>query len=284
MNLDRIPPKSIRNTDTPTKDMLESLEFFADAIGGLAWRRHRARFTGMTRTVVLYLDEDHELLDGDKQVLHDEQDGEEIEVAFSALRVAPAEGEDEITAFSNKYMLSYNVCLPITDIALMPEEFRDQLTEELAAFGGTEESNDDTDTESPANDYETTTTETITIEYSIDQAEGTVAYEQTVEYDCGEINIPGASYSSELGVLAVHEPTRDNNAEESLVEILPITQDCAENIGERILIMDDLECIISNERHRMELVGQSTDDHAMRILAILSLIGGGIRRNKYSER
>jgi hypothetical protein len=279
MNLDRIIPKSIRENGTPVETMLDELETFANAIGGPAWRQRRARMTGIERTVTLYLDEEYETLDSERQILHNQEDGEEIEIAFSAHRVAPDPEDDDMTDFSNVYNISHSTSLPLSKLADMPDEYRQQLVEELMLD---DDSSTDTSVE-PDMSGVAAITETNTIEYTIYQVDGSISYNQTVEYDCGEINIPGATYTSEIEVTAVHHPNQDDHSEEWLTSTLAINEDSVENVGERILIMDDLEKIIGDTRSKIELLSQTSEDHAIRVLALLSLVSNGIRIHRLKD-
>lgn len=253
--------------------MLDELEVFASTIGGPSWRQRRARMTSIERSVTLYLDEEYETLDSEQQLLHNQEDGEEITVAFTALRVAPDPEDEDMTDFSNMYKISYSTSLPLSRLTDMPDEYRQQLVEELIL-----DDNSDTDTNvEPDMSGIAAITETNTIEYTIYQVDGSIAYDQTVEYDCGEINIPGATYTSAIEVTAVHHPNQDDHNEEWLASTLAINKDSAENVGERVLIMNDLEKIVGDTRSKMELLGQTSEAHAIRIIAILSLVNNGIR-------
>lgn len=276
MNLDRIIPKSIRDNNTPVETMLNDLEAFADTIGGPAWRQRRARMTSIERTVTLYLDEDYESLDSEQQILHNQEDGEEIEIAFTALRVAPDPDDVDMTDFSNIYKISHSTSLPLSKLSDMPDEYRQQLVEELMLD---DEPITDTHAE-PDMSGVAAITETNTIEYTIYQIDGSIAYDQTIDYNCGEINIPGATYASAIEVTAVHHPDRDSHNEEWLTSTLAINEDSVDNVGERILIMDDLEKIIDDSHSKMELLSLTSEDHAIRILAILSLVSNGIRTHR----
>lgn len=286
MNIDRVIPKSIRNTKAPVENMLEGLEVFADTIGGPAWRQRRARSTSIERSITLYLDEDQEILDDneaemldtdsdheEKEIPDIESDGEEIEVAFTALRIAPDPDDEDVTDYSNVYKLSYSTSLPLMSAADMPSEYRQELEDELAIDSdATLVVSDKTD-----DSEECTIIETNTLEYTIYQADGSIEYDQFIEYNAGDINISGATYSSKVEATSVHRPDMDRHNEEWLPSLMPINEDRVGTVGDQILIMNDLEGLVSGTHMRMEIIGQSSDEHAMRILAILSLISNGIR-------
>jgi hypothetical protein len=273
MNIDRITPMSIRKNEAPVEDMLEGLESFANTIGGPAWRQRRARSASIERSIALYLDEDQEFLDPDRELPDIEADEEEVSVAFTALRVAPDPDDDEMSDYSNVYKLSYSTSLPLISTADMPAEYRQELDEEIAI---------DSDTalievDKPEQDESHTIFETNTLEYTVYQVDGSIEYDQFVEYNCGDINIKGACYSSKVEATSVHHPDMDKHSEEWLAALMPIPEENIGAVGDQILIMNDLEKIISSSHARMELLGQSSEVHAIRVLAILSLISNGIR-------
>lgn len=273
MNIDRIISKSIRENEAPVEDMLEGLETFADTIGGPAWRQRRARSASIERSIALYLDEEQELLDVDREMPDIDGDEEEISVAFTALRVAPDPDDEEVTDYSNVYKLSYSTSLPLMNSADMPDEYRQELDEELSIDSdATLLAPDLSDDDENCSIFETNT-----LEYTIYQVDGSIEYDQFVEYDCGDINIKGACYSSKLEATSIHHPDMDKHNEEWLTALMPIPEENISDVGDQILIMHDLEEIISSSHARMELLGQSSETHAIRVLAILSLISNGIR-------
>jgi hypothetical protein len=296
MNIDRVTPKYIRENKAPVEDMLEQMETFADSIGGPAWRQRRARSTSIERSITLYIDEDQEILDNDiehdevddadSDAHHDqsdipdiESDSEEIAVAFTAYRTAPDPDDQDITEYSNVYKLSYSTSLPLMSAADMPSEYREKLEDELAT---------DSDaalilSSETDSSEDCTIVETNTLEYTIIQADGSIEYDQFIEYTAGDIHIHGATYSSKIDSTSIHHPDIDKHSEEWLPALLPTEEYSTGTIGDQILIMDDLENIVSNSTMRMEIIGQSSEEHAIRILAILSLISNGIRMYRPRE-
>ena len=272
MNIDRLIPKSIRETTHPEEDMLDSLETFADAIGGPLWQQGRVRSTELTRTLTLYLDEDYETLDPESRQPLKEDEGEEIEISFTAERIPVEDPDLFANDFSNLYRISHSVSLPLHSIRDMPLQYQQQLEEAL------QEDDEDESSIIPDDPNQLTIIETNLTKYTIDQVDGAIGYEQYVDYTCGDILIKGAEYTGEFDEVAVHDPQRDTLSEEWLTTELGVENEHADSLEERILIHEDLSNITSNQRHRMELLARSSDDHAVRVLALLSLIGANIRR------
>lgn len=288
MNLDRLIPKSIRNDSTPVETMLETLESFADASGGPLWRQNRARKTELMRTLTLYIDEDYEMCNPEVRKPLREHDGEEIEISFTAERIPMDDDEDDLNGFSNLYTISHSVSLPLADIFSMPQQYQEELLQELAIeddeIEGAEmqilrnENNPGTGTGD-----NTSILETNVIKYTISEEDGTIEYEQYIDYTCGDILIKGAEYTSDIDATSVHGNGMDEHSEEWLSAEVGVDDDRVEALGERIFLLDAIEEISTDERHRMELLSQSNEQHAVRILALLSLIGANIRRRKSRE-
>lgn len=283
MNLDRLTPKSIKQCPHPVETMLENLETFADAIGGPAWRQGRARGTSLERTVALYMDEDYEVSDPEVQQPLGECDEEEITVAFTARREVSEADETSDSAFCNLYKLSYSLCLPLASLDDMPAEYRDELKIEMDLDADAETKSD---TATIGKTEETRTiTETNTIEYTIRQDDGSIEYSQYIDYNCGDIHIEGANYSSEPEeATAIHAPQKDNLAEEWLPQNSEITTERLDAPEVRIMLFQDMERLVTDHKHRMEIVAQSDEAHAVRVLSLLSLISNGIRTYDHIDK
>jgi hypothetical protein len=281
MNIDRIIPKTIRNHESPMEVMQDTLENFADTIGGPLWRQRRVRKNELTRTLTLYINEDYETQDPEDRRALRETDGEEIEIGFAVERMPLSDDANDFADFSNLYTITHSVCLPLPNIQSMPEHFQEILAAELAA--------DDSDDETALmhlptveKDFsnELSIMETNTTTYTISQEDGSIEYRQFIDYNCGDILINGAEYTSEAEATAVHGAGQDGMGDEWISAEAGVSEDQVDAIEERILILEDITNIASNERHRMDLLGQASEDHAIRILALMSLIGANIRRRK----
>jgi hypothetical protein len=273
MNIDRVIPKSIRESKHAEEDMLDALETFADAVGGPAWQQRRARDTELTRRLTLYIDEEYETLDPeDRQPLR-ENDGEEIEISFSAERIPVEDPELFEYDFSNLYRISHSISFPLHGISDMPLKYQEELIATLR-----EDDEDSSSAVENLNLDDLIITETNLTKYTVDQVDGAIGYEQYVDYSCGDILIKGAQYTGELDEVAIHDPERDTLSEEWLTAELGVDEDQAPSLEERILINEEIAALAGDERHRMELLARSSDDHAIRILGLLSLIGANIRR------
>lgn len=265
MNIDRIIPKAIRENDSPIEDMLEALEEFADTIGGPAWRQRRALSTAMGRSICLYLDEDHEQLSPDDQPDYGVGEGELIEVTFAALR-EPGD-DDEIY---NTYKLSYATSLPSPNLATIPDVYALQLAEEL-----------DDDPESDDSDV---VVETNTVEFTVYQEDGVIHYNQAIDYAIGDIVVRGQTYNSEIEPIVVHGLDVDNASDECVAIDGTIERGAAADIAERIFLAEELSTIITDRRQKIELLGNSLEEHARRVLALLSLVGCNVRPYRPSDR
>ena len=288
MYIDRMIPKAIRENDSPIENMLESLEEFANTIGGSAWRQGRARSTSISRSIDLYLDEDFELLHPDERPDYCEGESEEIEISFSAIREAD---EDDATLFFNTYKLSYETSLPLgprsDDI---PEPYASHL---IAAIAADKEDREDARRENEKNGIQQSDddnepkvfVETNMVEYTIAGVDGAIEYLQTIDYQYGDVPVSGAVYDSDLEVRRVHHKKIDGHAKEFVMPGDTITQEAADNLGERALIANDLEKLVTDPALALELVGTSNEENARRILGILTLISCNIRpyRPEYKD-
>jgi hypothetical protein len=258
--------------------MLESLEEFADTIGGPAWRRGRAAMTSMSRSITLYLDEDYELFPPDERPDYCDGESEEIEVSFTAFR----EPNEESGELFNTYKLTYETSLPLgMHHDAIPEPFASQLVAAIAAEKEAQEEERRENLNTAASEDAATPgafVETNMVEYTINSEDGTIDHLQTIDYRYGDIPVSGAAYDSSMEGEPVHHAAKDGHAEEYMVAKTDITEDSVRDIGERILIAHDLEVVVTDPAMNLEIVGHSSEENARRVLAILSLMGCNIRR------
>lgn len=282
MNIDRMTPKAIRENDQPIEDMLESLEEFANTIGGPAWRHGRALSTSLSRSITLYLDEEFELFHPDKRPKYCEGESEEIEISFTALR-EPSEEDGQIFTI---YKLSHEMSLPLgTRSDAIPEPYASHLIAAIEADKEALEEAHRYDEDESEEDAPGVFVETNMVEYGINSEDGEIDYLQTVEYRYGNIPVSGASYDSDIVVQSIHHERRDGLAEEYMIPKNNIIEDSVGDIGERILIAYDLGTVVTDPAMQLELVGHSSEENARRVMAILSLIGCNIRpyRPEYKD-
>lgn len=267
--------------EAPLEDMFDELEEFAEIIGGKPWRTRRARTTAIQRTVELYLDESYEQLPLQKRKFDRELDGELIDLEFSATRVdiegeGDPEDEDDFDKFKTMYRLEYSVGLPLPDLSSVPDEYRRQIEAFL-------EEDEEKLRESGAPAYlpppAPSVIERHTVEYVIDSYEEMIDISEAIEYTGGDFTVTGPSYdSTDFEATAVHHPDMDKlNAEYTSADGTIEPEQC-ENIGDRLLALGSLEVLMYDPAAKIELLGRSSEEHAVRVLALLGIIRQGFRR------
>lgn len=279
MNIDRLPPKSIKESDAPMEDMLETLSDFADAIGGPAWRQRRTKSTGIERTIELYIDENHEFNDYEQRALFSDGEVETIEVAFTAERFMPDDDEEENSDFNNHYLLSYSSSFPLPDLSFIPEPYREQLAKEqqddLDAI--LEKGQPDIIDEEAEPDA---IVETNTVCYAINQHSGEITYNQSIEYSSGDVVIEGAKYTSDIEQSTSQDEYMDGCV---IVEKSTDRSLSADTVTDHIITAHEIEDIVTKQENGMEVAGNTSEQHAMRIRAILSLVSNGIRSYRHNS-
>lgn len=267
MNIDRQTPERIRQSADSFDEMFGDLSDFADIVGGKAWQNNRSRRVGLQRSMSLYFDDlgDPETI-SDALCLDETPEAEDIAVSFDAEKDLFDNGY-----FYTSYDIGYSHELPV-NFGDIPEQYQEQLREQMRDY------NTDNDTQL-ALEQLTTISEIHTHRYSILEEDDTIAYSEEVTYLwAGSIEVEGQSFHSINQREIIHGKNVDGFAYELGQyedQVESQTSDDPETV-----IYDHKFAEMTDDNEDIDTLFHSSDEHARRIRALLSLLGSDLIGNK----
>ena len=262
MNVERLTPEHIRNSAEPFDDMFGDLNDFANKIGGNSWRNDKSHKIGFERSISVCFDDEigisSELslpgFDGTDQA-------EDIAIRFNAEREMYDNGYLYTT-----YDIVYIHEIPVR-LADIPTKYQEQFVEQLNDF------NEDNDTQLEVDDM-LNISEIHAHKYSVTEEDDSITYTEDVLYTwLDNIEVEGEMFHSVNKREVVHGQDVDDFAYE-----LGQYDDQIESKSNdpETIIYDEKFAQMTDKNEDIGTLFHSEDDHARRIVALLSLLGSDL--------
>lgn len=263
MNIDRLTPENIRHHDDPFDEVFAELNDFARAVGGKSWEKNRSRRTGFQRSLSVYFDDFSQIETIEAALNADEMaEAEDIVISFVAERDLY---DNEY--FYTSYDIEYVHELPVS-FGDIPEQYQNEFHQQMVDY------NTDNDTQIELMERESVS-EIHTHRYSVLEEDDSIQYSEEVTYSwMNAIDVNGESFYSVNDRSVVHGKDVDGFAHE-----LGRYDDQVESNDSgdpETIIYDHKFAELTDGNDEIDTLFHGNDDHARRIMSLLSLLGSDL--------
>ncbi|MDN5819187.1 MAG: hypothetical protein L0H36_00415 [bacterium] len=263
MDIERSTPERITDSTESFDELFGDLSEFADKIGGKSWQENRACRIGFERSVSMQFEDCREAEIAEYPLETEEiSDPEDIRIRFDA--------EKELLDneyFYTSYDIEYTHVLP-TRVQVIPEHYKEHLNQAVTSY------NEDNDADIGLGSYDELS-EVHMHRYSVLEEDDSILYTEDIVYSYMDIiDIAGESFHSVNDRSIVHSEDTDQLAH----ELGPYYDQTESNDSDdpETILYDQTFAEITDNNEEIETLFQDNNEHARRIMALLSLLGSDL--------